>query len=377
MQPMNEKLSRVIDSMRMPLIFLVVIAHLVPFTLPEINFSRNPDDIYTLISEMFSHNIAKLSVRCYFLISGFYFFNKFKDDIVTFYRTQLFKKVKSLLVPFIVWNVMLILAVFIKHHVFLKVGLGPEESYDFILGSSFFDLFWGLPINFPLWYVRDLLCMMILSPLIYLLIRYTKYFGVIGLAALYFLQVESQVPGLSTTAIFFFTLGAYFAVEKIDVLALFDKFKYPAYILTLVFLVLSLKHNGLPDQEYYLRPFIFFGVFSIINLFNLLYDTKPAWSKKLMGYSSLSFFIYAAHEIYIINWLKGGFFGLSVFSSGWGKLIAYFIIPILCMVICTVIYKILMKIIPRWFAFSLGGRLPNYYGPVTPVAESKSDKVEA
>lgn len=357
---MNDiKLSRVIDSMRLPLIFLVVIAHLVPFSLPTVKFSHHTNDIYILISELFSHHLARLSVRCYFLVSGFYFFNRYSGDIKSFFQKQLKSRFKSLVIPFIIWNGMMVLAVLVKHHVFMKLNLGPDEGYFFLKELNLYQIFWYYPINFPLWFVRDLICMILLTPLVYFFIKYFKHYGIIGLGILYLTIKEPFVPGISLTSVFFFSLGAYFAIENKDLLKVFDKLKYPALILMLLFLFISLGHNGQDIQEYYLRVFIICGVVSIFNLFNLL-DNRYTFLEKLTGFSSLSFFIYVVHEIYIINWVKGFFFSRSLFDDGWGRLFAYFVIPLFCMAICTLIYYALMRIMPKYLVFSLGGRVPNF-----------------
>src|SRR5699024_5552578 len=125
---------------------------------------------------------------------------------------QLTKKWRTLLLPYIIWNSVLILAIFFKHHLFVKIGLGPDEGYEVLQNSSVYQLFWGMPINFPLWYIRDLMCMMLLSPLFFVFFKYTKHFGMIILALLYFFVIESRIPGLSTTAFFFFGLGSYLAL---------------------------------------------------------------------------------------------------------------------------------------------------------------------
>ena len=57
---MNDvRFSRVIDGMRFPLIYLVVVAHLIPFTVQEVTFPATGNELYVLISELFSHHISK------------------------------------------------------------------------------------------------------------------------------------------------------------------------------------------------------------------------------------------------------------------------------------------------------------------------------
>lgn len=366
----SEKLSKVIDTMRMPLIFLVIIAHLAPFTQPVIKFNISPNDTYVLVSEMFSHHIAKFSVRCYFLVSGFYFFKNYSGELIPFYKKQLKSRFRTIVSPYFIWIIITSIVIFSKNMVFVKLGKPIDEDFGVLMNSGWYHNIWEVPINFPLWYLRDLICMVLISPLIVFYIKYFKGFGIITLAILYLALIEIPIPGLSMTAIFFFSLGAYFSLEKRDMLQLFSKIKITAYVVTLLFLILSLKTNGTDYHEYFLRVFILTGVISTFNLFSFLNGNFKGMNR-LTGFSSLSFFIYVAHEIYIIAWLKGFFFNHHLFVDGWERFIAYFIIPILCVAVCVVIYFIMMKVMPKVFVFLLGGRVPNYHR----IESTKSPKI--
>lgn len=345
--------------MRLPLIFMVVIAHLVPFTLPEVSFGLSGNNIYTLISELFSHHVAKLSVRCYFLISGYYFFTHYSGDLKSFLKRQYKSRLKTLVIPYLIWNIITVIAILSKNKIFVFMGLQYDEIYPGIMSSNLYKILWEGPVNFPLWFIRDLICMVLISPIILYFIRYFKLFGVILLGALYVFVIEPPIIGFSMTAIFFFSLGAYFSLEKQDLLKLFEKIKLISFLLMLVFLFLALKNYGNENHEFYVRIFILFGVISIFNLFSFL-NNRYVMMNKLTGFSSLSFFIYVIHEIYIINWLKGFFFNLPSYELLWVRFIVYVSIPIICMAICSMLYFLLMRIIPKIFVFSLGGRLHNY-----------------
>ncbi|MFD2742617.1 MULTISPECIES: acyltransferase family protein [Sphingobacterium] len=358
---MNDlRLSRVIDGMRLPLVYLVVVAHLVPFTLVNVNLlPNNSNEFYVLLSEMFSHHLAKIPVRCYFLVSGYFFFKKFQGQLVDFGIKQIKSRFRLLIIPFFAWNIIMILAILFKNLVFLKLGRGLGEEYYYLTEMSLWRHLWSEPINFPLWYIRDLLCMMLVFPVILFFIKWSKHYGIVALGLLYVSMIESGVPGFSTTAIFFFSLGAYFSLQKKDILTFASSFKYSVAAIALVFLVVSLYKNGATDQEYYTRVFIIGGVISIINLFDYL-ESKDRLPQSFLGLSSLSFFIYVAHEVYIINWLKGFFYNLAIYENGWVKIASYFIIPIICIAICTLLFRLLQKFLPRFTTFILGGRLADY-----------------
>lgn len=355
----EKRLSGVLESMRFPLIFLVVIAHMVPFDSPQIRLSWDSQHIYTLVSEMISHNLARLSVRCYFLISGYYVFKKMVECGQGFYILQLQKKARTLLVPYLFWNAILILAITVKHHVFIQLGLGGDEGYTYISKTSWYVLFWDTPINFPLWYLRDLMCMTLLIPLFYYWFRYTKIYGLLALIPLYLGVIELRIPGLSTTAFMFFGAGAYFAMYKKDLLYFCKQVRQPSIALALIMLGIATAYNGTAYHEHIVRLFILIGIVAMINIFDMLNNHK-AVQRRLVALAPTTFFIYVAHEIYIINWLKGGWTRLPIAESGWGKLLGYFVVPCLCIAVCIGLYHLLKRFLPHFLRIATGGRMSHY-----------------
>lgn len=358
----EKRLSSVIESMRFPLIYLVVIAHMVSFDTPRITLSWNSQDIYTFISEMISHNLARLSVRCYFLISGYFLFKKLVEWNSSVYAGQLKKKIRTLLVPYVLWNLILIAAIVSKYYVFQRLGLDSTNSqveYDVVGNNSWYQLLWGMPINFPLWYMRDLICMTLISPLFYHGFKYMKGYGLLALVAFYLAVHHTGVPGFSSTAVMFFGAGAYLAIYRQNPLILTLSFKKASIVLAFVLLLVSTLMNGTIYHEYFVRIFILIGVVAVINVFDYL-NKRERLRTTLARLAPYSFFIYVAHEVYIINWLKGAWARLPIYEFGWGKLIGYFIVPFLCIGVCIGLYHVIKAINPRLLGLLTGGRMSRF-----------------
>lgn len=264
------RLSRVIDSMRLPLVYVVVMAHLLPFTFKEVSLPDTSNELYTLISEMFSYHIGRIPVGCFFLVSGYFFFTKYADNLLQFGFSQLKNKPGRLLVLFFACNIIMLLAILLKNFIFVYSGLRNDVAYPYFSETSMFQLLWSSPINFPLWYVRHLMCMILIFPIIFYFIKLFKHYAIITLGMLYLGVIEPGIPGFSMTAIFFFSAGAYFSIYKGDILDLFDRVKVVSILLMIAFLVLSLLANGETNQEYFMRVFLIAGVVSLVNLFAYL-----------------------------------------------------------------------------------------------------------
>lgn len=350
----ERRFSQTVEMMRFPLIVLVVVAHMVPFATPQVQLTINIDDIYVFLSELFSHNLAKISVRCYFLISGYFFFKFLENWDWGVFQEKLRKKVRTLFIPYVIWNAVLLIAIVVKHHAFDLVGLGKDEGWYMLKSTTLYDWFWGMPVNFPLWYMRDLIVMVIMAPLFFWFFKYTKFFGLLILGGLYLSLIEFNVPGISTTALFFFGAGSYLAINNIDIISLFVKYWVGIAAVTVLALLVATFNNGTAIHEPILRIFIILGVITTVSLFDYL--TKFEGLKKVFfKLAPTTFFIYVVHEIYIINWLKGALQRIA--PEGWERLVGYFIVPWICITICIGLFYLIRRLFPGLMNIALGGRV--------------------
>lgn len=355
-----------IEVLRFPLMILVVLIHVLPFELQPIKLAWAADAVFTIVSELISHHLGRIAVPCFFLFSGYFFFFKIQTFNGTFYSKQLSRRWRSLLLPYLLWNMLFVVAVLLKNFLMLEMGGVADELYDQLQNRSWYDILWKGPFLFPLWYLRDLICMTILSPVFYLLFTYIRWFGLLLLLAAYLMVWELNVPGLSTTAIMFYGTGAFLGMYGYDLLLLVSKYKALQLFTSLALLGTAAYFSLTPAYEYWIRFFTLSGLVCTLSLGNLLCKSTLL-KNSLLSLSDTVFFIYALHTIYIINWLKGGFARSAVFSAGWGKLAAYLIIPVACLLVCFCLYKFMKRCFPQLLAVLTGGRIftrpiENVYG---------------
>jgi fucose 4-O-acetylase-like acetyltransferase len=345
-----------IEVLRFPLMILVVFVHVISPEPHAVNLSWDPDNMYTLFSELISHIIGRVAVPVFFLFSGYFFFLKLHTFNRRIYMEQIGKRCRTLLIPYLFWVMLYVLLVVLKNVILSRLGVAEDDMYVEIKVGHYDQLLWGGPLLFPFWYIRDLMCMVLLTPLFYLLFKYLKVAGLFLLVITYLMVWELNVPGLGTTAFFFFGAGAFMGQYKYDLMALGMNYKGLIVLTSVISLGLAADHHATAGFEYWVRPFVIAGVVAVLYLGNLLVKTIQLKSH-LLTLSSSVFFIYAVHSIYIINWLKGGFAKSSLSAHGWGRLLIYFTIPIVCMLTCLCLYQLVKYFFPKLLALSTGGRM--------------------
>ena len=259
---------------------------------------------------------------------------------------------KSLVIPYVIWNLAFILIIILKNNILIKIGHQPDDNMTLFSTSSWYDLLWKLPINYPLWYVRDLLCIVLLSPIFYILFKYIKGYGILLLTIIYLMTWELPIPGFSTTSFVFFGAGAFAGLKKIDMIEFSQKNASYTLLLSMLMLVIA---RTIEHEMYEHLSDIYSFRNSLRSFRSLIQRTKI--KSLLLTLSSASFFIYLTHIVYIMHWTKGGFSRISFFNDGVGLILGYFMIPITCAFICLFLYKILKIIAPGVLSFTTGGRM--------------------
>ena len=354
---LDKRQSTLIKAMRFPLIVLVVFSHSLGFEHFHIDFSLEGWNIYHFFSEMISHNLCKIAVCWFFVFAGYFFFLNLPEEGLTgkWLVDKWKRRVMTLLIPYLIWNTLPMIARFIKEHVFTWVGLSDGSPVPASLFSGFNPLSRFLlgPANYPLWFMRDLMIMCLLAPVVYLIFKkLPRWGGIIALFVLFILPFET--PVLTWRGYFFFYVGAFLGIQKLNILALCRKVKLPAAILAVILLLTATFLNDSPLHSWALRVFYPIGMITLMNILDRVIENKDRCDR-LCKLSAAVLFIYAAHEIYILGWVRGFFFRLFG-ESLFGSWMRYFLVPIVVLLVCIGLYYIINWIMPRTLAFVCGGR---------------------
>lgn len=147
--------------------------------------------------------ITSACVPLFYILSGFLYFRNVpqKADAGFFWkktRSRLF----SLVIPYLIANTIAFVCYWAAH----RFAPGMVSGF---LGDNWKNplfVFWTGPVNQSLWFIRDLIKAVIVAPLIYLLVRYTRIWGVLALGAVWIFVGGNPWYNI------WFTIGAWAAV---------------------------------------------------------------------------------------------------------------------------------------------------------------------
>lgn len=317
--------------------------------------------VYDTIRILFSEGLCRVAVPIFFLISGYLFFVRLEEWDKDIWTDKLKKRVRTLLIPYLLWNLIAIcFSLLILYLKFIILGGDAPDIAAWYYKIGGIRAFWdsgngGAPVNYPLWFLRDLMVFVALSPLVF---QYVKKTGIVGLIVFYLayvLNIWIKIPGLSAEGLFFFTLGAYFATHRIDFVSLFKKYRIAATAIACPLIILVVLTYGIQDSlcGYARRLFTLFGAASTIGIVALLLEKQRIKNHPLL--SNSSFLVYAAHGTIVLP-ISQFLLGMVLPENQTGLIIKYFTAPLITIAVLVMCYYYLSKWIPKTISVLTGGR---------------------
>ena len=307
----------IINALRLPLIVLVTYAHSYGGVIEGYSVLGSGWDSYEVLKIVMGQTLVKAAMPMFFVMSGYLFFANVEQFNKEIFSQKIRRRIKTLLIPYIIWN--LLMAVKLK-----------------TINLSFF---WT-PANMPLWFLRDLMIVSLLSPIIYIGVRRLGYWVFVLLLPIYITGIRAIQPGLNPYAICFFTFGAYLSIQKINLIETCLKLEKSAYTLTIVLaLAMILSY---PSIAYSLL-LLCFRVVGVVAVFYLAYRILSRTDKRIPKTASdASYFIYLAHYVFFLSFIDTAFFSLFDMSTP-SLCIHYLLCPLLKASILIGIYDLYQK----------------------------------
>ncbi len=383
-QDKSELQSQTIDFLRFPLIMMVVFIHMSPKTINLIDAKYtllSGPGIYNVVKILFSHIIPSIAVPTFFFISGFLFFSNFQEWSWNGYKKKIGSRVKTLLIPYMLWNLIPFLLIVGKCLLCdINNGNPTTETLAFF-SNNIWRIFYVFhewvgsntdwlgnqlsstaPLNVPLWFIRDLFVISLLTPIIYIAIRQLKIWLIPIIFLAYISKIWTQIPGLDIESVFFFTIGSFFALNKLNIVDFANKYKYFILPISAILLVACTIYDGNKTEiGHNIIPFYVCAsipsAFYLVSLAITRYNIKP--NRFLV---SACFFIYALHVMplpYIeclLTFVKKTIHEIIPGKSLAENYFCYFATPIITTAISTAIFTVLRKISPKATKFICGNR---------------------
>lgn len=241
------------------------------------------------------------AVPLFFFISGYLFFLK-KDT----YQNKWKKRFKSLVIPYIIWCIIGFMIPFMFQQVLglgylFKGGEGHLKPIAEFEAWDYLKMFWnirdGAPILSTLWFLRNLILLVALTPIFHFLATRLKWGFPVLLAANYLIFHQNFLC-LSSADMFFFGMGNWLVLSSNSEggVLLLDKQKYnwlfPIWLLAFTVDLIAYYYD---TQETLARNI--FVVIDCMLMYRLMRTAVDKWDMTwLVKISTASFFIYLFHE---------------------------------------------------------------------------------
>lgn len=249
-----------------------------------------------LYMETLTRILVDNAVPMFYFISGFLFFLR-KDT----YCNKFKSRIRTLLVPYLIWCFIGFMIPFVIQRI-----IGLEHLYsgnqlkllkDFA-AMDYIRMFWnirdGEPILSTLWFLRNLIVLIAMTPIIAWLAQKLRYVFPIVLILIYFF-IPFGFSGFSSNGFCWFAMGVYFSQgvnlwQSIDCVNL--------RTITIVWCIMTILAMFLFYEGFYYKEYmLLYRIVHFIMIYKLIdYYSHKCDVRLLTKISVASFFIYVFHE---------------------------------------------------------------------------------
>lgn len=372
----SSHLSCTIDLSRIALIVGLVFLHYGRYP----NFKANPFDgmsvgefevatfVNSFVLFFFFSAVPLLS-----LISGWLFFS-FLDESADDPAASLFSRIRrrfsSLYVPLVTWNFLYLGALLALYTAFPNHSLFDTLNIDFDMAdlAQYFNAVFAIdrsPLAFQFWFIRDLFVAILLSPVLWVLIKRAPYVAAAVFFTVWLVNYDTRIF-LRPDVPFFFFLGGLIRSSRTDV----GVGARATIILCSIYVLLVTARALAPyliDESTallaaYTRLMRLIGALACWGLFLRLAGTELGIS--LSRWGPFAFFLYAAHfplmaEVKLLLWNL-----LPAVNDFW--MVAHYLTSVvLTVILCLGTAVLLARYVPGLFGVLNGGRVPSLSGRPT------------
>ena len=380
MQPVGTKpnnstdkiLSYSLDLLRFPMITIIVLIHT--------NFAVQPAYMENLAANNCDAGIANgimyyiigflawVSTPVFYTMSGYLFFYKTGDFDKTVYIKKISRRIHSLLIPYIIWNLSYLIILLTAQ--LIVPDLINSNKHTDMSGMKWLWAFWDMsrinpvnvpgPIDGPLYFIKEIMVMSIFSPLFYFVLKNRKT-GICALAismCLFWFNEELHLKDTYANSVAFFGTGAYLSIHGINIASVSKKYlklSFPLVVICCIagFLSFDSKFENLANNIY--STLACMSAFGVAELYaGHKIQGNPEYTPCRILPSSV-FFIFASHSM-VLSLLMKILLRIWPLNSDIEVLVCFAVIWILGTAIPLSAYILCRKVFPRFTAVICGGR---------------------
>ncbi len=334
--------------MKFLLILGVVLIHCnVMYAYSPENFQEN---IGIRICSYISEIVCSVCVPCFFIISGFLFFNNVDKFTYKLYIKKIKSRFKTLFIPYIFWCTFCCLLLYIKHKYFHMSGLniflddGNINWFNLVKGYLIIDEAEKFPYAFAFWFIRNLILFILLSPVVWIIAKKRILFVIFILA---YIILDTKFYGIE-----WFVSGAFLSVNKIKLVKL-NKYKLVFY--SIIFWTICLIRIYMTYNPNILLIFQVCSAFYMTYYLAIILRNKEYKYKFIKFSISATFIIYATHQCYCSKVRQFFCDKLGCYSVE-EPIIAYVLCFLTLVLLGLLSHYILRKVSPKFLSLITGGR---------------------
>jgi surface polysaccharide O-acyltransferase-like enzyme len=363
---MNRDDSTQINLLRFPLIAGVVLVHAHSLVgLSDGAVSATSQYPVAQFSELLVvHVLGQSTAPMFFLFAGYLLYRS-APLTRTLWLSKLKHRFTTLGLPYLCWNGAVFLLFCIAQSVprlqpfFTRADFDIRsidwwQRADLLLGITRF------PIVYPLWFLRDLLLLAAVSPLIWLMMKYLRI-PALALFCLLWTGLWGGVPWSQAMALFFFSIGIALGQDS------GERVRIPSHAIFVIMLVVLAFIEAVMGREFSSDSHRFSVSVTLLHKTATLVGICAGWRLAiwlqkipsvlgaLLFLQEYAFFTFAAHEPLLTVLRKLGFRILGHDSSA--KLLAiYFGSVGLTLLLCVCTGILVHRLMPSVYGVLTGGR---------------------
>ena len=289
--------------------------------------------------------IIRVNIPCFIMLSGYLFYRDFSwDKLMGKWK----RRVRSLLIPYLLWNTLYYAGYLLTSHVDGLQGIVNKPGLSLTFEGAF-NAIVRFAFNPVFWFMYQLLILVALAPVLYFFLQ-RVWSGIIFLAVLlYALFMGVALPELNLDALIYYSAAAFIAVH------LKESAEAPWSRRRVLFGIVLLAAGIFVGRRYYTEYFVpgivLYQLAASISVWLMVNEERLG---RIRPFMTCTFFIYAFHFIPVRFVNKAA----AILFPG-QKAVAvllFFFMPVIAVSVCFQAARFLRRFLPKVCMVLNGGR---------------------